>query len=71
VFTAGLQEDPSATSLRAKLIECLIVVRNWDIAAKTASDGVALGQEEFQAELARVRRIRATDSTNQARRPTR
>ncbi len=63
VFTAGLREDPSASSLRAKLVECLIVAHEWGKAGQTASDGVALGQEEFRAEQARVGRFRvAADS---------
>ncbi len=69
VFTAGLREDPTTASLRAKLLECLIVARNWSAAEQTASDGVALGEEEFRAEQARVRRIRAADSTGRSSPP--
>jgi predicted TPR repeat methyltransferase len=58
VFTAGLREDSSATSLRAKLIECLIVAHDWDSATKTADEGAALGQDEFTSMQARVQRMR-------------
>ena len=62
-FKAGLQQDSLATSLRAKLVECLIVARDWDGADKTASDGVALGQQEFESMLTRVRRLRAASDS--------
>lgn len=58
VFAAGLGEDPSATSLRAKLIECQMAVRDWDGAAMTAHEGVALGHDEFRSVEARVARLR-------------
>ena len=64
VFAAGLREDRSATSLRAKLVECLLVAREWDAAERVADDGVALGQVEFTSTQVRVRRVRTErDST--------
>jgi hypothetical protein len=62
VFTAGLRADSTATSLRAKLIECLIVAKDWDTAVRTASDGVALGETEFESVQARVVRLRAAEA---------
>ncbi len=59
VFTAGLAADSSATSIRAKLIECLIVAREWDTAEKRANEGVAFGEKEFASVQTRVARLRA------------
>jgi hypothetical protein len=59
VFTAGLQADSSATSLRAKLIECLIATKDWDAAEKRADEGVAIGEKEFESMQIRVARLRA------------
>jgi len=57
-FATGVQVDPMATSVRAKLIECLIAVRDWDAAARVADEGVALGETEFASMQDRVRRLR-------------
>ncbi len=62
VFTAGLAADSSATSLRAKLIECLIVTQDWDAAEKRANEGVAFGQKEFESVQVRVARLRAASN---------
>lgn len=58
VFTAGVGVDPTATTVRAKLIECLIAIRDWNTAARLADDGVALGEQEFVSMQERVRRLR-------------
>jgi len=60
VFARGLAADSSATSLRAKLIECLIVVKDFDRAERVAQDGVALGGTEFQGMVERVRKVRGS-----------
>lgn len=62
VFRAGLAEDSSATSLRAKLVECLITVKDFDGAEKIADAGVALGYDEFKPMQVRVKKVRATSS---------
>lgn len=59
ILAAGLQLDPDVPSLRAKLIECLIIEHQWDDADRAAVDALARGQTEFQSERARVARLRA------------
>lgn len=58
VFVRGLAADLSATSLRAKLVECLIAVKDFDQAERVAAEGIVSGQTEFQAVRQRVRRAR-------------
>jgi hypothetical protein len=64
IFAAGVEHDPDVTSLRAKLIECLIAERRWDDAARYADDALKQGQPEFQSMRERVTRLRgAADSS--------
>lgn len=64
VLAAGVKLDPDVSSMRAKLIECAIAERQWDIADRYATDALALGQTEFQSVRLRVARQRmASEST--------
>jgi tetratricopeptide (TPR) repeat protein len=64
VLAAGVKLDPDVSSMRAKLIECAIVARQWDIADRYAADALALGQTEFQSVRLRVaQQRRAAEST--------
>jgi tetratricopeptide (TPR) repeat protein len=67
VLIEGVQLDPDAPTVRAKLIECLVDERRWDDAERYARDAIAAGHGEFASELARVRRLRAT--ADSARKP--
>jgi hypothetical protein len=58
VLTAGVQLDPERTTLRAKLIECLIKQRRWDAAMRVATDGVRIGQQSFGREEQRIVNLR-------------
>ncbi len=58
IFTSGLHEATDASTLRAKLIECLLVEHRWDEAARIADEGVALGEDEFKPMQERVARLR-------------
>ena len=64
VLAAGVKLDPDVSSMRAKLIECAIAERQWDLADRYATDALALGQTEFQSVRLRVARQRmAAEST--------
>ncbi|MGH7583035.1 MAG: hypothetical protein ACREL5_07420 [Gemmatimonadales bacterium] len=57
VFEAGIAVDSTATSLRARLVECLIKLRQWDAADRYA----AAAPGGFDADRARIARLRAAD----------
>ena len=59
VLSTGVQLGPDVSTLRAKLIECLITEHQWDAADRYATEALARGQTEFQSERARVGRLRA------------
>jgi len=64
VLAAGVKLDPDVSSMRAKLIECAITERQWEIADRYAADAVELGQTEFLSVRMRVARQRtAAEST--------
>lgn len=69
ILIAGLRLDQDITSLRAKLIECLLTERRWDLADKYATDALDRGQTEFRSERLRVARSRAADSGTGRPRP--
>jgi protein O-mannosyl-transferase len=62
VLAAGVRLNPEAPSLRAKLIECLLTERQWDLADQYATEALARGQTEFRSERLRVAKLRAADS---------
>jgi protein O-mannosyl-transferase len=59
IFVQGVAVRADDSSLRAKLVECLIVQRQWDDATRYAAAGVASGQDEFRKEQARIDAARA------------
>ena len=58
IFQAGVDADADASTVRAKLVECLLTEKRWDEAERVANEGVAAGQEEFKPMQERVRRMR-------------
>ena len=58
LFTAGVRSAPDASTVRAKLIECLLTERRWDEAGRVANEGVVAGQDEFKPMVERVKRMR-------------
>ena len=58
IFKTGLREATDASTIRAKLIECLLVDRQWDEAQRLADEGVAQGQDEFKSMQVRVQKMR-------------
>jgi hypothetical protein len=63
VLEQGIAVRADDSSLRAKLVECLMVLHRWEDANRYAQEGVALGQAEFTAEQARIARFRDSTST--------
>ncbi|MGH7525051.1 MAG: tetratricopeptide repeat protein [Gemmatimonadales bacterium] len=59
VLFAGVRLGPDVSSMRAKLIECLISERRWDDAERVANEALARGQSEFESERLRIARLRA------------
>ena len=59
VFAAALKADPNVSTLRAKLIECLLTQHQFDEAERYTDEALANGQTEFRSTKARVARLRA------------
>lgn len=60
VLVAGVRLGPDVSSMRAKLIECLISERRWDDAERIADEAVARGESEFESERQRIATLRAS-----------
>ena len=58
IFAAGVASAPDASTVRAKLIECLLTEKQFDEAQRVADEGVAAGQEEFKPMQVRVKTLR-------------
>ena len=58
ILAAGVERDPDVTSLRAKLIECLLAERQWERADRMVDEALAQGQSEFQSMRERVKTLR-------------
>jgi hypothetical protein len=63
IFQAGVDADADASTVRAKLVECLLTEKRWDEAERVANEGVAAGQEEFKPMVERVKRMREKNGT--------
>ncbi len=54
VLEQGLSREPTRTSLRARLFECLLAVGDSVRAREVARDGIALGETGFTSQLRRT-----------------
>jgi hypothetical protein len=60
VYASGLALDAQEAILRAGLIECEIVEKQWSAAERDARNGMALGQSGFATSLDRIHRAEET-----------